>query len=247
MHIRLSSWKYFHDYVRQEFLDFPAYVWRGQRDANWPLETSLDRALKGTPIAGRPASVRRHFDRFKLASRGRRGTNPQKIESENEWWAIAQHNGMATPLLDWTESPFVALFFAFYKDVPPASGERAVWALGGDEITEMNRRIMAAHSGTEPPPLLEYIRPNQDENARLVAQGGLFTKTPLQVTVDKWVTSNSTATSSAISLAKISIPTTDRPQCLRTLNRMNINHLSLFPDLFGAGAHCNTGLQIKGY
>ncbi|GAA4861325.1 FRG domain-containing protein [Luteimonas vadosa] len=246
MHIRLSSWKYFHDYIRQEFLDFPNYVWRGQRDAIWPLETSLDRALRGTPVSGRPALVRRHFGKFKLASRGRRGSNPQKIESENEWWAIAQHNGMATPLLDWTESPFVALYFAFHKDTSPASGERAVWALGGGEITKINRRIKASHTGDDPP-ILEYIRPSQDENARLVAQGGLFTKTPLQITVDKWVTSNFTSTSGEACLVKISIPTADRPQCLRTLNRMNINHLSLFPDLFGAGAHCNAALQIKGY
>lgn len=247
MHVKLSSWKYFHDYVRQKLLDFPHYVWRGQRDANWPLETSLDRALKGTPIAGRATAIGNHFERFKLASRGRRGTNPQRIQNDNEWWAIAQHNGMATPLLDWTESPFVALYFAFHKEQSPPSGERAVWALGGGLIIQKSNKIQAAHDGNGEPQILEYVRPNQDENSRLVAQGGLFTRTPVQVTVDKWIATNFAGETNRAPLFKISIPAKDRPACLRTLNRMNINHLSLFPDLYGAASHCNAALQIVRY
>lgn len=247
MHVRLSSWKYFHDYIRQRFLDFPHYVWRGQRDASWSLESSIDRALRGTPIAGRRTSVRRHLEKFKLAARGRRGPNPSKITSEDEWWAIAQHNGMATPLLDWTESPFVALYFSFFKETHPDSGERAVWALGGKSIGEKNQEIRRSHTGTSPTPTLDVVRPQQDENARLVAQSGLFTKVPLQTTVDEWVTTNFEGKSNGALLIKITMPSGDRPECLRTLNRMNINHLSLFPDLYGAGSHCNNVLQIKRY
>ena len=47
--VNLTSWKYFHDYVRQEMLDYSHYVWRGQRDAQWPLESSLDRRLRTLP------------------------------------------------------------------------------------------------------------------------------------------------------------------------------------------------------
>lgn len=245
--VRLTSWKYFHDFIRQKFLDFPHYVWRGQRDAAWPLESSLDRALRGTPVATRRAAVSKHLERFKLASRGRRGTNPTKITKEDEWWAIAQHNGMATPLLDWTESPFVALYFALFSDTQPDSGERAVWALGGKSIAQRNTAIRATHTGSTAPPTLEFIRPKLDENSRLVAQSGLFTKTPLQTTVDDWVSQNFPRVTDKGLLIKLIMPSTGRPECLRTLNRMNINHLSLFPDLYGAGAHCNSALQITRY
>lgn len=247
LHVRLSSWKYFHDFIRQRFLEFPHYVWRGQRDADWPLETSLDRALRGTPVAGRRSATKKHLERFKLASRGRRGPNPTKIINDDEWWAIAQHNGMATPLLDWTESPFVALYFSFFQEQQPASGERAVWALGGRSISEKNTEIRASHKGTLPAPTLDFIRPKQDENSRLVAQSGLFTKVPLQTTVDGWVAQNFIGKTDGALLIKITMPSNDRPECLRTLNRMNINHLSLFPDLYGAGAHCNSALQITRY
>jgi hypothetical protein len=241
----IISWKYFHDYIRQEFLDLPNFVWRGQRDAAWSLVSSLDRLL--TPYSGKTKQqvASRHLGRFQLASRGRRGPNPARINDENEWWAIAQHNGMATPLLDWTESPFVALYFAFEKDAAPPSGKRAVWALGG--ITDKNEAIRSAHTGSDPPPTLDIVRPLQDDNSRLVSQSGLFTRVPIGTTVDNWISANFADEATAARLVKISMPNTDRSECLRTLNRMNINHLSLFPDLFGAGKHCNNALQISRY
>jgi len=39
----------------------------------------------------------------------------------------------------------------------------------------------------------------------------------------------------------------DRNDFLRFLNRMNINYLSLFPDLDGAAKHCNMRLEIDNY
>ena len=48
-------------------------------------------------------------------------------------------------------------------------------------------------------------------------------------------------------LVKFTVPTGDREDCLRSLNRMNINHLSLFPDFYGASTFCNLNLEIASY
>lgn len=248
MEVALASWKYFYDYVRQEMLDFTSYVWRGQRDADWKLESSLDRLLRAKPAKTNLAKV--HLDRFKRSVRGRRGPNPAKLEDENEWWALGQHHGLATPLLDWTESPFAALYFAFVNPIRPPGGKRSVWALG--PIASKNKEILKSHQATTPSPskqapILEIVRPQQDENARLVAQSGLFTRVPLGQAVEDWVRSNFAGETSGAILMKLTVPELGRTECLRTLNKMNINHLSLFPDVYGSSLHCNKALEIDKY
>jgi hypothetical protein len=244
MIVKLVSWKYFHEYVTKEFLDFPSFVWRGQRSASWSLQSSFDRIVTTADPKSRNQLALQHLARFKMAARGRRGTAPAKIENESEWWALAQHNGMVTPLLDWTESPFVALYFAFEKESDKRGTTRAIWGLSN--IKGKNREIKTA--GEEHiKHLLETIRPMQDENIRLVNQAGLFTQLPPGITVDGWIGNNFAGEDKIIRLVKIEVPDDGREECLLTLNRMNINHLSLFPDLYGAGKHCNKALQIPKY
>lgn len=242
--MELSSWKHFHAYVHQEMLKYSTYVWRGQRDSERKLRSSLDRVLSGTSTADRPRQVAAHFERFKYASRGRRAAQTRDMD-ENDWWALGQHNGLATPLLDWTDSPFVALYFAFSKAERPASGYRSVWGLG--DIQSVNERIRVAHPDPNSnPPTLDYVRPLQDDNSRLVNQAGLFTRVPLGVTIEEWIQSNFRKSEFGV-LIHLRIPDEDRLNCLRTLNRMNINHTTLFPDLYGAAEHCNKALRIHGY
>lgn len=243
--VELFSWKYFHDFIRQKMLPFSHYVWRGQRDSSWKLQTSLDRALRGKVHADRPALVADHLERFKFASRGRRKhLAAAGVHDDNDWWALGQHNGLATPLLDWTESPFVALYFAFARASRSSTGFRSVWALGN--VDHKNEQIVRAHQADDPP-VLEYIRPFQDDNSRLVNQCAMFTRVPLGTTVCDWVAANYQGNRVEAALIHISIPETDRLDCLRTLNKMNINHKTLFPDLFGAAEHCNQCLAIRNY
>lgn len=246
MDVNVSSWKHFHDYVVTEMLDYSNYIWRGQRDADWGLETSLDRLLQKHSKKPTAALLNRHIEKFKLASRGRRGDNPRRDLLENEWWALGQHNSLATPLLDWTRSPFVALYFAFEKDKPSSSGFRTVWALA--ESTTINSAIEKEKPSGSENYVLTCVRPQQDENARLVNQGGLFTRVPLGKTVRSWIEENYEKDEENVAhLIKIIIQDEGREECLRALNMMNINHASLFPDLYGASQHCNNGIAIKKY
>lgn len=240
--IELTSWRHFHDYVIEEMLEYSHYVWRGQRDASWPLKSSLDRLLDKKPPSSREQLTKKHLSAFQRAARGRRGPNPPAISEENEWWALGQHNALATPLLDWSESPFVALYFAFEKAEPSSTGNRAIWAIM-DSLSE-NRKAMADNEWQSEPKRLSLIRPNQSENPRLLSQAGLFTRCPAGRTVDEWVRRYAAGNTNAMTLIKIIIPEAGREECLRTLNRMNINHATLFPDLYGAGAHCNRNIEL---
>jgi hypothetical protein len=92
-------------------------------------------------------------------------------------------------------------------------------------------------------PVVDIIEPMSDENQRLVSQGGCFTRAPIGTPIEKWVSETFEGSTDAV-LIRIELPNDDRLSCLQALNRMNINHLSLFPDLTGASRSTNLRLEI---
>jgi hypothetical protein len=242
----LKSWEFFDDYVREEMLDFRQYVWRGQASADWLLEPTLDRILRSSGTLSSDKVRDDHLRRFKYATRGRRGQHPPVIATENEWWALGQHHGLATPLLDWTRSPFVAAYFAFLGDENNGANRRAIWGISQTSVTKKSKEIAASHTGAGRAPIIEFVEPQSDENARLVNQNGLFTRGPDGKDLEAWIVDNF-PDDTMRRLIKLTIPEADRTVALRSLNRMNINHLSLFPDLFGASKFANLDLRIKNY
>ncbi len=233
----LTHWDQIHEVVKK-ILDLPHYVFRGQREASWLLEPSLARVLKGHEDPDEWTLA--HLEKFKLASRGRRGPNPPLIASADDWWALGQHHGLATPLLDWTSSPYVALFFALVDEA--ASDHSVVYALNTRRVDE--KVNLTAVFGSEPmTDALTFLRPLSDENSRLVAQAGLFSRSPIDTDIESWVTKHFEGESMRIILLKILIPKSERLECLKALNVMNINHATLFPDLYGAGKHATELLQ----
>lgn len=242
--IVLHSWRYFQEFIDTQVLEFPDYVWRGQRCANWPLESTLARTTRKNSIAQSSKVVEAHLDRFRYAARGRRGLNPSVLQ-ENDWWALGQHHGLSTPLLDWTSSPFAAAYFAFCDEGPNQSPRRAVYGLSKSGTEQLAARVIKAWTGKTPPPGVEFIRPMTDDNPRLVSQGGLFTRVADGVDIKKWL--HKYAEPDTAYLYKITIPNADRINCLRSVNRMNIHHLSLFPDLSGSSRYANLALEIQKY
>lgn len=227
-------------------LNYTTYVYRGHADSSWKLEPTLDRIIKN-PISYKRAS---HLERFKFETRGRRGPSPIKMEDENDWWALGQHHGLATPLLDWTESPFVALFFAASAASDLSSGTYSVYAISQGSIKKINAQInqdVGSPLVNGRRQTVKVVRPLSDENKRLVSQRGLFTRGPNNVDLESWVRHNTDKAAKDLRILKVTIPNRGAKECLRYLNRMNISHSTLFPDLPGASDFCNMHLGIDKY
>jgi hypothetical protein len=87
-------------------------VYRGSRNADWPLLTSLDRLGGVNPPhtkCGLEEHILRNFIRY---------SRPHFPTPRNEWELLvaAQHHGLPTRLLDWSYSPLVAAHFATRGD-----------------------------------------------------------------------------------------------------------------------------------
>lgn len=120
---RFASWSS----LKEHFSARPLWVYRGQADANWPLETTLYReavrneSIQWTSLRSREDWLLYQFRRF--AHHYRTDLPPE--EDVLDWLALIQHYGGPTRLLDFSYSLYVAAFFA----VESASTDAAIWAL----------------------------------------------------------------------------------------------------------------------
>ncbi len=108
------------------------WCFRGQREADWALQTALDRASKRELADGydhypRHRSEAETLDWFKKVIRASSSPTDDDLAS---WLSVMQHHQVPTRLFDWTYSLGVALFFAL--ETAPAGTASAVWAIDLD-------------------------------------------------------------------------------------------------------------------
>lgn len=245
---RLESWRDFTNLLESDFFNRHGVqlVFRGHRRHDWGLMPTLGRVTTNGIITEVLADGQ--LDRFKRAVRGRLN-DTALVNEDDELWSVGQHHGLMTPLLDWTYSPYVALFFAFHKEDDRDEKDnpyRAVYVLNKsflvDNETETGIRV---------------FEPRKDHHGRLVNQAGLFTFSPFDATLENKLTdvladeegftdeelrSASEEEQPEILaryICKIYIRNEERDACVRHLRRMNVHHASLFPDLIGASDYCN--------
>jgi hypothetical protein len=235
-HESRENWHDLHLLIDEYFTHYNGYIFRGQADASWPLESSLTRAIQRSYPNGSDIRtiVRSHLESFRENIRGRCALDLLRAPDET-LWALGQHFGLYTPLLDWSASPYVALFFSLFGECK--SGRRALWALLESDVNGWRKLKMAKK--------LEVVRPLSHDNPRLVSQRALFLDIPVGRSVDSIV--KDAPDSDCVTMYKIDFPDSIRNDILAALNNMNINHASLFPDLAGSSLHANFQLEIEAH
>jgi FRG domain len=240
--VRCSSWGAFKRDLYGELFDGGAfeeqlYLFRGVGSDEWHLESSFDRFGRDIPLEERPAeaaALLRLFAEECQAGEGEVAEFPGDLQSRV---ALAQHHGLPTRGLDWTESPYVAGYFAFADawsyGQADERGHVAIWAL--DLRHELWTR--APEEG------VEIGTTGRSGNERMIRQRAALTYlhapfTGLDVFVSK-------AVEHGDALIRFSLAKSQARVALADLAAMGITATRLFPDREGAARAARLRYAIR--
>jgi hypothetical protein len=209
--------------IAEEFKTFN-WIFRGIEDARYELVPKVGRPdtsknlLDGTNAGYCPDLEKRCIERFQREARPHMGIEPA---SNLDWLSIAQHHGLPTRLLDWTESPLVAAYFALRPGgfIGTDPKDAAIYGLPCPQIVTTDEELCSS-SGDVVAYFPQHLTP------RITAQRGLFTyhKFPDQayepVDLIKWIVPSEICFTLKV-----------------ILNKCGFNEASMFPDLDGIAKH----------
>ena len=152
--IELASW----DAIENAFDRFPRpklnldpegewsqdrWIFRGQKKGSYDLQPSIEREAE-PPMPWAALEYKILFEEFQPTARML--MDPGGLpESEDmlSWLALMQHYGSPTRLLDFTLSPYVALYFAFRDRTREemSSSHVAVWAIDARALMTFAARV----------------------------------------------------------------------------------------------------------
>jgi hypothetical protein len=235
--IEYGSW---HELKRDLFIELfgnsgfrpGRYLFRGMGNADWGLSSSFDRQFSSLD------RDRRLLLWEQLIQQWRRnceetGIPNSVVGDDQKLWALGQHNGLPTRLLDWTTSPYVAAFFAFedwITQLPRAFSHVVIWVL------HLDNPVWSMQTG------VEIVTPPALDNVRLKNQSGKFTlsRTPF-ATLEEYVEEFSAGSA----LTKVVLPASEALPALPDLDSMGINSYHLFSDLTGLAKMATMRLLVE--
>ena len=201
------------------------WMYRGQADLDWKLSPKAGR--EGFSSVGREADIAQLS--IWLDKAVAYGPLPDDFL---ECMAIAQHHGLATRLLDWSNNPLVSTYFAC-RDVPDKDAALYLYLPTSNIDTEVTNWRKVDHVAGFVP---------KTTAARIGSQSARFTYHPDPRESIEFMKLEHPF--SGQQLKKVIIPKESKVDILNELDIYNINDHSIFPDLDGLSSYMNWKMSI---
>lgn len=229
--------------------NYKGSIWfRGHADKSWKLSPGYLRLKE-------PPSESTLLKRFKQSAAMLLDRDPK---DSFDWLFLLQHYGLPTRLLDWSESPLVALYFAVHDDNEHhADVDAAIWCLRPSELNKRaniedaheeffipsfdddelkNYSIESLASGPKRTKLLPIATIATRNNSRIQAQLGVFTIHHLEeVPIEEIGDANH--------VIKYTIPAKNRSLIRSQLRLLGFSKFTMFPELASIGDNIRRGLS----
>ena len=151
--------------------------------------------------------------------------------------SLAQHHGYPTPFLDWTESPYVAAYFAYQRAIGSGGAKNVrIYSFRVEPWREFWSKIQpTSNIFRAPKPIISIHRLPVFNNSRALPQQSIFMFSNV-VDMEDYLDSCKTLLSSLSSdfFLKFDLPYSEKDLVIKDLRKMGITAATLFPGIDGA-------------
>jgi hypothetical protein len=234
-------------------------IFRGHYKPKWKLRSCLERNMafpkgsKSKDKNGNPLKKQQLHSKKVLGKEWFKNLCKQQLENfywnakglidfgqepdDDIIWAIGRHNGLLTPFLDWSYSPYVAAFFAFLPYYEKAAIAGKLSSSGPSQKIKINIWGLRFLEQIEKENEFKIIELPYSRVTRMHAQASVFTYLQHIDYIDLCDYLKHRKIAHCLELYEI--PLSEAIPAIRDLELMNINLSTLFPDAEGAARQTN--------
>ncbi len=209
--------------------------WRGQERTGWDI---IPRVFRDDQFKLNESA---RLLRFKKKSGVRHNSVPKQNEII-EWLFLMQHYGLPTRLLDWTESPLIACFFAVKrssdKHLEKDGDDGELIAIHPYTLNQktINQNYLLMPEGNGPKELIANAYSGKSNDKRIIAIRPYEVDIRMMVQISQFTIHGSASPLESIDgsdsfLRKIKIPANKKNDIREELKYLGIRESIIFPDL----------------